>query len=94
MVAAPSRLFAQSQACPAVAHQSESGSSALITYLVALNTDTFGITISLRQEELNTETWRKQPSFDNHAIFLYSYSNQPGRPNQQHRIDVTSRLLF
>jgi hypothetical protein len=32
--------------------------------------------------------------FDNLAIFLYSYSNQPGRPNQQHRIDVTSRLFF
>jgi hypothetical protein len=32
--------------------------------------------------------------FDNLAIFLYSYSNQPGHPNQQHRIDVKSWLLF
>jgi hypothetical protein len=70
-------------------------SSALITYLVSLNTDTFGIMISLRQEELNTETWRKQPAFDNLAIFLYSYSNQPGHPKYQPiQNNAISWLLF
>jgi hypothetical protein len=51
--------------------------------------------ISLRQEELNTETWRKQPAFDNLAIFLYSYSNQPGHPKYQPiQNNAISWLLF
>jgi hypothetical protein len=33
--------------------------------------------------ETNTESSGEQPSFDNPAIFIYSYSNQPGHPNQQ-----------
>jgi hypothetical protein len=50
--------------------------------------------LSPQSSALITYLWRKQPSFDNLVIFLYSYSNQPGRPNQQHRIDVTSWLHF
>jgi hypothetical protein len=33
----------------------------------------------------NTENGSEQPPFDNPAIFQYSYSNQPGHPNQQFR---------
>jgi hypothetical protein len=77
-------FFAQSSACPAVAHQSEGGSSALITDLLTLNTCHLSILgYCCEQKELNTEIGSKQPSFDNLVNILYSYSNQPGHPKNK-----------